>query len=147
MIAQILASKFGKWLVVGILLLGLILWKRKSIAAFFSNQLRFSKNRSVVGGGEVSKDWVRDELPALVKTLHDEITTIGGTSWFGTGRCDILGKILELNDNQLREIANSYRKFYKTPLLDDVIAIWEDGCFYKFRNTLLADRLKSLNIV
>ncbi len=147
MIAQILASKFGKWLVVGILLLGLILWKRKSIAAFFSNQLRFSKNRSVIGGGDVSPEWVRDELPALVKTLHDEITIIGGTSWFGTGRCDILGKILELNDNKLREIANAYRKFYKVPLLDDVTALWQDGCVYQYRNVTLANRLKALNII
>lgn len=66
-------------------------------------------------------------LRSIALRMHDEFTSY---CMFGNcpGRCQVIQDAQELNNNQLRWIANAYRQNFRKTLRSELAGLWEDGC-------------------
>lgn len=95
------------------------------------------------GGGNVASDF---NMESYLEDLHGVVTK---TYWMGWGiseRCEVYERIVNLNDNELRLIAESYELAYNNTIREDIRSTLDSGCFMENNQTKLLERLDVLEL-
>jgi hypothetical protein len=132
-----------------------ILWGIAAIILFFVlRKIAIGIRRTVPdklreGGGDVPKEWIDTELQPIV-IIAGKAFKRDWTVWaFGNReRCSVIHKLLALNDNQLRMVANRYSAVNHANLREDVESLTDSGCFLDFEDVEgdLYRRLVQINV-
>jgi hypothetical protein len=95
------------------------------------------------GGGSVALDF---NIESYLEDLHGVLTKTYWAGWGISERCDIYERIVHLNDNELRLIAESYELAYNNTIREGIRSTLDSGCFLENNQTKLLERLDALEL-
>ncbi len=117
----------------------------KKIKVLFKKKIHLPDSQYKNTDGTVSSSFLQSELPSIVTSLRSVLTTTYWNPLGGSERCKAMQRIVELNNNQIRAVANSYKNNYNTTIRQDLDAIVLDGCLDFFQESAYDKLRKKLD--
>lgn len=136
-------AKAGGILLIIIVIIAILFW----VFSEFDDGGDVPDSEYKEGDGDVSNAFLNSELAGIVSNLYNALNNYSYGLTDST-RCEAYKQVLMLNNNQLKAVANSYKKSYKTTLRQAMSDTNRDGCaFWAVQHgDLLQKRLNELYI-
>ena len=114
----------------------------KKIKVLFKKKIHLPDAQYKSSDGGVTGQWLQAELPSIVTSLRSVLTATYWNPLGGSERCEAMQRVVDLNNNQIKAVANSYKNNYGFTMRQDLDGITRDGCLDFFVKESAYDKLR-----